>query len=723
MSRTPSLTRRLCLTAVLLFAALPGSMAGPTAAFAVPVATIHLDPSTPNGSAGWYTSAPEVNLLSDSDGVAHWWWDSGPETTATVTAWVPRYAGDAPEGYSRFSAYVEDLGGPSEVTSIAIKVDQTPPSMPTSLTAIAGSSFVTVAWGSSSDAMSGVAGYDVYRNTTGLPMGPADLVSTVTTATYIDVSPPVSGTIYYAVIAVDAAGWESIRTASVKAVPDLIPPSDLAAWLNASGWSRVSWAPAVDRGSGLAEYVLYRSLDGAPMSSIATLDAGAVHFDDHDAAVPLATTVDYQLVAFDRAGFATPVVGPVRMGQDVTPPRAPVDLRLLPVYAGAIVDAQFDVTWTLVPDEDSGIHKTYLAHGPVSGVPAFEVDAGARSSARISAAMPTALWYVQLRTFDRAGNMSAWTVPAAGRNVAIERLAGATRVETALAISAAAFDSAATVVVASADSFPDALAASGLAGSVNAPIILVRAGSLPRRTIDELARLGAVNAYVVGGRAAVSEATAVSLAGALPGVVRRLGAADRYGTAAMVADEIHARVGNAVIPRVYVVSGTGFADALSASPAAFAEKAPVLFANSASVPAITRSAISRVGATSTVVLGGKRAVTSAAESVLPSVTRVAGVDRYATSALFARWAVSEGVLGGSSPVVATGRAFPDGLAAGPLAGSRTSPLLLTGDPASRPALSFVAAARASLDRQTIVGGTAAVPAPVMRAFWSSVSIP
>jgi putative cell wall-binding protein len=66
-------------------------------------------------------------------------------------------------------------------------------------------------------------------------------------------------------------------------------------------------------------------------------------------------------------------------------------------------------------------------------------------------------------------------------------------------------------------------------------------------------------------------------------------------------------------------------------------------------------------------------VVSALAAYAPTVTRVSGADRYATAVSLSAATTASGV---SRVYLASGTSFPDGLAAGPIAGMRGAPLLL-----------------------------------------------
>ena len=133
--------------------------------------------------------------------------------------------------------------------------------------------------------------------------------------------------------------------------------------------------------------------------------------------------------------------------------------------------------------------------------------------------------------------------------------------------------------------------------------------------------------------------------------------------------------------------GTAFADALSAGAAAGSRKVPVLLTSPGALPAATADELRRLRPASITILGGANAVSAAVEAALRplssgAVTRVSGVDRYATSA-----AVSKDAFSAAKTVyLATGAGFPDALAGIPAAGRDQAPLLLV-EPSCMPAAS------------------------------------
>jgi YVTN family beta-propeller protein len=114
---------------------------------------------------------------------------------------------------------------------------------------------------------------------------------------------------------------------------------------------------------------------------------------------------------------------------------------------------------------------------------------------------------------------------------------------------------------------------------------------------------------------------------------------------------------------------------------------------------------------------GYTAAQSYEQTVNPTVDRVAGPDRYATSV-----AVSQKAYPGTAPVVfvASGAAFPDALSAGPAAVAAGGPLLLT-SPGVLPQVVSDEIARLQPAKIVVVGGPAAISEDVVTQLGSLVA--
>lgn|GEM_PF-1949315 len=155
----------------------------------------------------------------------------------------------------------------------------------------------------------------------------------------------------------------------------------------------------------------------------------------------------------------------------------------------------------------------------------------------------------------------------------------------------------------------------------------------------------------------------------------RIAGADRFDTSVQVALGSYGP-GQAKV--VYVANGVNFPDALGASAAAARAGGPLLMTRQDFVPASVINAITTLAPPKIVVVGGLAAVGASAfaqlQKLAPSVTRVSGDDRFATSRAVATAAFPAGRV--TSVFIATGNAFPDALVAGSAAGYQNSPLVL-----------------------------------------------
>lgn len=299
---------------------------------------------------------------------------------------------------------------------------------------------------------------------------------------------------------------------------------------------------------------------------------------------------------------------------------------------------------------------------------------------------------------------------------------GGDRYETAIACSRKGFSSGAgAVIIATGANFPDALGASALAGVVRGPILLQNPKTgLTAATRGEIARLFASTSsdkriYIAGGTGVVSGAVESALKKAFPGAtLTRLGGRDRYATARLIAREARDRAGTA-LSRAIVVSGKEFPDALLAGPVAYRAKRPVLLVvpSQTSADAALTSTLTYCGVTDIDIIGSTAAVSAGMKSSLDvsfgSVERPAeSPDRYAQGVAVADWAATQG-LGWSGVGLATGQAFPDALAAGPVLGEARCPLLLTPTASMSPAVrAALASHRSTIGTVRFFGGVGAI---------------
>lgn len=158
----------------------------------------------------------------------------------------------------------------------------------------------------------------------------------------------------------------------------------------------------------------------------------------------------------------------------------------------------------------------------------------------------------------------------------------------------------------------------------------------------------------------------------------RIAGDTRYTTAIAISQSI---IGpGQTAPVVYLVTGTSYADALSAGPAAARGGGVMLLTAPSSLPAAVAVELDRLEPQRIVIVGGPTVVSTAVEQAAAGyvaaggeVTRIYGADRYATSRLLLADAFPRGL---PALFVATGRNFPDALAAGPAAARLGGAVLL-----------------------------------------------
>lgn len=398
-------------------------------------------------------------------------------------------------------------------------------------------------------------------------------------------------------------------------------------------------------------------------------------------------------------------------------------------YIDDIVATSDGVLFTAQSGE--GAVRTYRSDGTaagtvLSGLPGHGIEELVSGS----------LWYTAFEEdtgrgqLYRAASVDSDDAVALLYHRALDRLSGPDRFATAAAVSADTFESADTVVIARGDVYADALAGGPLAYQLGAPILLTRTGSLPEVTRDEINRLGATSAVILGGTAAVSSAVedALTDSTSVTTTTRRAGA-DRFETAALVAADLPATTTAYVVEGANADSGRGWPDAVAVSSLASWTARPILLVTQSRLPDATADALADLGLDDAVVVGGAAAVGADVVAAIEGrgVTvgpRLAGDNRFLTSLAVAEASVDAG-MDDSRLWIATGRAFPDALVAGPAAASTGAPLLLVHG-TSMTSESDSAAwfdDHTPIDRVVLLGGEAAITATVATVIRSLANLP
>jgi spore germination protein YaaH len=386
----------------------------------------------------------------------------------------------------------------------------------------------------------------------------------------------------------------------------------------------------------------------------------------------------------------------------------PAGGKMLAQEHGRRWDATGQVPWFAWRDSAGGWRQGYYDDPTSLGV---KYDAVNRNDLA-----GIGIWHLGMDT----GVSDLWNVIEDRFSKVQIRLSGADRYGTAAAVSRASFGSGVPVAyIATGASYPDALAGGPAAARTGGPMLLTKPNELPSATAAELDRLRPAKIIILGGTSVVGTAVANRLVPyATSGSVIRLAGADRYATAARVSLATFAPG----VPVAYVATGTSFPDALAGGVAAGRQKGPILLVSPTAVPGATRTELDRLNPQRIVVLGGPNAVSDAVANALRTyttgtVTRIAGVDRYATAV-----EVSKATTATNAPrtvYLAAGLSFPDGLAGTPVAARTGGPLLIVPSGGLTPEVA-AELRRLNPPRVVILGGPSVVSSTVaaqVAALW------
>jgi putative cell wall-binding protein len=277
------------------------------------------------------------------------------------------------------------------------------------------------------------------------------------------------------------------------------------------------------------------------------------------------------------------------------------------------------------------------------------------------------------------------------------RLSGASRIETAIAVSREGWpNGAGTVILTRDDNYPDALAGAPLSKKLDAPILFTNSQTLTAATKDEIIRLKAQKVIILGGTGAVSQGVENQLRQSYE--VMRIGGVDRYETAAKIAKELGYK------GKVVITTGEDFHDALVVSPLAAYNGIPILMTLPNSLPAATLSALDFIAPTEITIVGDTSSVSEKVASGLANAKRVSGSGYYRTAVSLAR---SFGADPGKV-FLATGKDFPDALSGSALAAKYNSPILFVNDPLADEVKQYLMENKDKTAKVHLLGGEGAI---------------
>lgn len=286
----------------------------------------------------------------------------------------------------------------------------------------------------------------------------------------------------------------------------------------------------------------------------------------------------------------------------------------------------------------------------------------------------------------------------------IYRIAGSNRYETAAKISQRGWDKADAVILASGETYPDALAGSTLGYLKDAPMLLTPSNRLSAYTKKEIERLGATKVYILGSHSAVSREVEDTLKG-MDLRIKRIAGDNRFETAVELGKELRQQKKS---DTVVIATGFNYPDALAIGPFAAKEGMPILFTRSNSLHQSTREALESWEIKHAIIVGGVAAVSEEVEREIAKMgittKRLSASNRYLTSIEVVKHFEH---LGFREIYVATGENFADALAGSVLAAKNNAPILLsTSARLSSPVSEYLK--KVNPDNVHILGGDSAI---------------
>jgi len=407
-------------------------------------------------------------------------------------------------------------------------------------------------------------------------------------------------------------------------------------------------------------------------------------------------------------------------------PSAPTSL------AAVAATSSIRLNWVACPEANVSGYRVYrstLASGPFALLTGSVVSTATHTDYSASAGVR---YHYRVTALNNLGRESAPSSVASAQIAStvvrgVTRLQGATRYDVAVNIAKAAYpgwvlpadkNGQKHLIVACGEdrASADPLAAAGLAGAYDAPILLTTTAKLQAPTATALRAFAAANhgvrIHIVGGPASVPEALRTQMSKiAYVGGVDRISGADRYAVTANIANRMALILGKDSIPGVLIVCAEkpdAFFDALAASPIAARDHMPMLGVKTDSVPASVQSALKSVGA------GKPRYIVSAPRYIGASVyTSVGGTkrltgstNRYVASCDIANAAIAPANGWLSTTNVGLASKLPDSLTGGAFIGKRGGVLVFTDSTSVMQAApkSFITSNKSSIVSGWIFGG-------------------
>ena len=213
---------------------------------------------------------------------------------------------------------------------------------------------------------------------------------------------------------------------------------------------------------------------------------------------------------------------------------------------------------------------------------------------------------------------------------------------------------------------------------MNSPILLIRKNSIPQESINEIKRLGAKNALLVGGENVISSNLYNELKAQGINNIQRIAGIDRYETSLEIAKYIDKNYYD--VDKVVISNGLTEADAMSIAAISGRERMPIILSRPKELNINSYNWLKGENLSNAYIIGGKIAISDAVLEKIDSITnsdvrgnRIGGSDRYETNAMVIRTFNNNNI---DKIYLSKGLTLVDALTAAPIAANKNGTIVL-----------------------------------------------
>ncbi|WP_045576849.1 cell wall-binding repeat-containing protein, partial [Desulfosporosinus sp. I2] len=480
-------------------------------------------------------------------------------------------------------------------------------SVPTSLTAtVANANQINLTW----NPVSNATYYYVYRATS--YSGTYTIVAVPTTTSYIDSSLTLNTTYYYKIQAVNSSGASSdssIAYATTNVNGALLAPTNFIATAANTNQINLTWNAI----SNATYYYVYRATSPSDnFTNIATITTA----NYSDSGLSPNTTYYYKVQALSSSGLSafSSIVNATTVRLDNTAPSNPTSQTQYDRLAGNDMyetSAEVAKAWPtsyyaiIVSGEN---FSDALCSSPLAQK--YNAPLLLTTKDTLNEQTKNQLTRLRVKTVILIGGTGVISsvVEQSIKNMGIEvsRIAGSDKYETSVKI-AQAMGQFGQAVIASGETFPDALSIAPIAAVKGIPILLTPKDTLPASVKTYLLK-NIQSTYVVGGTGVVSDTVFKQLPSP-----KRLNGVNRYETNISIIKEFENELKFDIC---YVSTGENYADALAGSSLAALSNSPVILVSDPIDPSTIAFFRNKGGIKKKVVFGGIAVVP---ESILTAI--------------------------------------------------------------------------------------------------------